>query len=58
MSNPVLVEVTRGPLVESRHRGAVAVTDAAPRRSISKAQKPSMVPTSKHRIPDRSEGSR
>jgi L-asparaginase II len=27
MSNPVLVEVTRGPLVESRHRGAVAVTD-------------------------------
>ncbi len=28
MSNPVLVEVTRGPLVESRHRGAVAVVDA------------------------------
>ncbi|MFZ0372513.1 MAG: asparaginase, partial [Xanthobacteraceae bacterium] len=28
MSNPVLVEVTRGPLVESRHRGAVAVSDA------------------------------
>jgi L-asparaginase II len=28
MSNPVLVEVTRGPLVESRHRGAVAVCDA------------------------------
>jgi L-asparaginase II len=28
MSNPILVEVTRGPLVESRHRGAVAVTDA------------------------------
>ena len=28
MSNPVLVEVTRGPLVESSHRGAVAVTDA------------------------------
>ena len=27
MSNPVLVEVTRGPLVESRHRGAVAVAD-------------------------------
>jgi L-asparaginase II len=27
MSNPVLVEVTRGPLVESRHRGAVAVSD-------------------------------
>ena len=28
MSNPVLVEVLRGPLVESRHRGAVAVVDA------------------------------
>ena len=28
-ANPVLVEVTRGPLVESRHRGAVVVVDAA-----------------------------
>jgi L-asparaginase II len=28
MTNPILVEVTRGPLVESRHRGAVAVADA------------------------------
>jgi L-asparaginase II len=28
MSNPVLVEVTRGNLVESRHRGSVAVVDA------------------------------
>jgi len=28
MSNPVLVEVTRGDMVESRHRGAVAVVDA------------------------------
>ena len=28
MSNPVLVEVLRGPLLESRHRGAVAVADA------------------------------
>jgi L-asparaginase II len=28
MANPVLVEVIRGPLVESRHRGAVAVCDA------------------------------
>ena len=28
MSNPVLVEVFRGGLVESRHRGAVAVVDA------------------------------
>ncbi len=28
MSDPVLVEVWRGPLIESRHRGAVAVVDA------------------------------
>jgi L-asparaginase II len=28
MANPVLVEVMRGPLLESRHRGAVAVADA------------------------------
>jgi L-asparaginase II len=28
MTNPILVEATRGPLVESRHRGAVAVADA------------------------------
>jgi len=28
MSNPVLVEVVRGTLTESRHRGAVAVMDA------------------------------
>jgi L-asparaginase II len=28
MANPVLVEVLRGPLVESRHCGAVAVMDA------------------------------
>jgi L-asparaginase II len=28
MSNPALVEVTRGPLVESVHRGSVAVSDA------------------------------
>jgi len=27
-ANPVLVEVTRGPLVESRHSGAIAVADA------------------------------
>ena len=27
-ANPVLVEVTRGGMVESRHRGAVAVVDA------------------------------
>ena len=28
MSNPVLVEVHRGGLIESRHRGAVAIVDA------------------------------
>jgi L-asparaginase II len=28
MNNPILVEVLRGALVESRHRGAVAVADA------------------------------
>src|SRR5262249_44276213 len=28
MSNPILVEVLRGNVVESRHRGAVAVADA------------------------------
>ncbi|HET7714415.1 MAG TPA: asparaginase [Bauldia sp.] len=32
MTNPVLVEVTRGAIVESRHRGAVAVVDAGGRR--------------------------
>lgn len=31
MSNPVLVEVLRGALVESRHCGAIAVVDAAGR---------------------------
>lgn len=28
MANPILVEVTRGKVVESRHRGSVCVTDA------------------------------
>jgi L-asparaginase II len=28
MDNPFLVDVTRGPLVESRHRGAISVIDA------------------------------
>jgi L-asparaginase II len=28
MANPVLVEVTRGPLVESIHRGSIAIADA------------------------------
>ena len=27
MTNPVLVEATRGALVESRHRGSIAVGD-------------------------------
>jgi L-asparaginase II len=27
-ANPILVEVTRGPIVESRHAGAIAVSDA------------------------------
>jgi L-asparaginase II len=31
-ANPVLVEVTRGALVESRHRGAAVVVDASGRR--------------------------
>jgi L-asparaginase II len=29
MDNPILVEATRGTMVESRHRGAVSVVDAA-----------------------------
>jgi len=28
LTNPVLVEITRGPLVESVHRGAIAIVDA------------------------------
>jgi L-asparaginase II len=32
MTNPILVEVTRGPVVESRHRGAIVVVDAGGRR--------------------------
>lgn len=35
MSNPVLVEVTRGALVESRHRGAIAVVDASGHRVVA-----------------------
>ena len=35
MSNPVLVEAMRGALVESRHRGAVAVVDAAGRAVLA-----------------------
>jgi L-asparaginase II len=31
VDNPVLVEVTRGPTVESRHRGLVAIVDASGR---------------------------
>jgi L-asparaginase II len=35
MGNPVLVEVTRGSLVESNHRGAVAVADADGNRVLA-----------------------
>ncbi len=35
MSNPVLVEALRGPLVESRHRAAVAVVDAEGRSVLT-----------------------
>lgn len=35
MSNPVLVEVLRGGRVESRHRGSVAVVDAAGARVLA-----------------------
>ena len=42
MANPVLVEITRGPLVESVHRGAVAVADAhgALRLSVGDIERP------------------
>ena len=29
MANPVLVEITRGNVVESRHRGAISVVDSS-----------------------------
>jgi L-asparaginase II len=35
MTNPVLVEVTRGDKVESRHRGAVAVVDARGKKVLT-----------------------
>ena len=35
MSNPVMVEALRGALVESRHRGVVAVVDAAGRAVLA-----------------------
>jgi L-asparaginase II len=35
MNNPVLVEVTRGPRVESRHRGALAIVDEGGRTVLS-----------------------
>ena len=28
MNNPIIAEVTRGPIVESRHHGAYVVCDA------------------------------
>src|SRR5262245_28610515 len=35
MSNPVLVEVFRGNAIESRHRGSVAISDAAGKLVLS-----------------------
>jgi L-asparaginase II len=35
MSNPVLVELVRGPLVESSHAGALAVVDAGGRTALA-----------------------
>ncbi len=35
MADPVLVEVTRGPVVESRHRCAIAVVDTEGRRVVA-----------------------
>jgi L-asparaginase II len=35
MTNPVLIEVTRGGRVESRHRGAAIVVDAKGRRALA-----------------------
>ena len=35
MTNPVLVEVTRGERVESRHRGAVAVIDVRGKKVLA-----------------------
>lgn len=35
MDNPVLVEVTRGEAVESRHRGAIAIVDADGQTRVS-----------------------
>ncbi len=34
-ANPIVVEVTRGPLVESRHRGALAIADGEGRILLS-----------------------
>ena len=35
MTNPVLVEVTRGSIVESRHRGAISIVDSEGRSLLS-----------------------
>ena len=43
MSNPVLVEVTRGNLVESRHRGVVIAVDGDGRRVFSLGETDSAV---------------
>ena len=35
MTNPVIIEVTRGPKVESIHRGAICVIDAEGKTVLS-----------------------
>lgn len=42
MSDPILVEITRGAQVESRHRGAIAVVDAdgAPVLTLGEVERP------------------
>src|SRR3569832_1445138 len=43
MANPVLVEVTRGDLVESVHRGAIAIADASGALKLALGDVPSPV---------------
>jgi L-asparaginase II len=43
MPNPILIEVTRGALIESVHRGAVAVADAAGKLRLSLSDVESLI---------------
>jgi L-asparaginase II len=43
MTNPILVEVMRGSLVESRHRGAVAISDAEGRSVLAEGDVAALV---------------